>query len=120
VVLRRIGRRADTVLYRAERRVEGRLGGGTAIPATGAVLSATGSDAIAFVAEIARSGAVVKVVTRLGNWPNPPRAVVGGWPRVVTAGVNVGAKADSAEGSFHASPRGIPGAPASPGIRPPC
>lgn len=100
VVLRRIGRRADTVLYRAAWPGEVRRGGGTDIPSAGAVLSATGSAATGFAGAVARTGGPVKVVRRVGKWATPMQAIVGGWPRVVTAGVNVGARADSLEGTF--------------------
>ena len=98
VVLRRLGRREDTLLYRVESRSE-LTGGGTAIPSYGAVLSATG-HAREMVDELIRTRGVVKVVARLGTWSTPPRAVVGGWPRVVTGGVNVGVVADSLEGTM--------------------
>ena len=98
LVLRRLGRRADTLLYRVESR-SALTGGGTTIPSYGAVLSATG-HAREMVDELARRRGVVKVVARLGTWNTPPRAVVGGWPRVVTGGVNVGAGADSLEGTM--------------------
>lgn len=98
VVLQRRGRRGDTLLFRvAERAV--RTGGGTPIPSSGAVLSATG-PARDMVTDVARSGALVKIVAMLGTWAVPPRAVVGGWPRLVQGGVNVGAAADSLEGTM--------------------
>jgi hypothetical protein len=50
--------------------------------------------------ELIRTRGVVKVVARLGTGSTPPRAVVGGWPRVVTGGVNVGVVADSLEGTM--------------------
>lgn len=74
-------------------------GGGTAIPASGAVLSATGSAA-AFVTRLARDGGTVRITAQLGTHPSPPRTVVGGWPRLIVHGVNVGAHADSLEGTF--------------------
>ncbi len=98
VVLQRRGRRGDTLLFHvAEGAV--RKGGGTPIPSSGVVLSATG-HAREMVAEVARSGGLVKIVARLGSWAVPPRAVVGGWPRLVEGGVNVGAAADSLEGTM--------------------
>ena len=98
-VLTRIGRRGDTVLYRATR-ASAKQGGGTRIPSQGMVLSGTGTDAVAFVTEVARTGAIVKVVNRIAGSRTAPRAVVGGWPRVVQAGRNVGVIADSLEGTF--------------------
>lgn len=74
-------------------------GGGASIPAGGAVLSATG-PATAFVHRLARAGGTVRITARLGTHPSPPRTVVGGWPRLVLDGANVGAKADSLEGTF--------------------
>ena len=98
VVLQRRGRRGDTLLYRVVERAV-RKGGGTAIPPSGAVLSATG-QARDLVAHVARSGGLVKIVARLGGWAVPPRAVVGGWPRLVHGGANIGAVADSLEGTM--------------------
>lgn len=98
-VLTRIGRRGDTVLYRAAR-APAKPGGGTTIPAQGIVLSGTGAEAAAFVNEVARTGAIVKVINRIAGSPAAPRAVVGGWPRVVQSGRNVGGIADSLEGTF--------------------
>ncbi|MGQ0646465.1 MAG: phosphodiester glycosidase family protein [Gemmatimonadaceae bacterium] len=100
VVLNRTGRRGDTAFYRADRTATPRRGGATMIPPHGVVLSATGREATAFLEQVATTGARLKVVTRLGDWPIPPQAVVGGWPRVVSAGMNVGARSDSAEGTF--------------------
>ena len=97
VALRGTGRRGDTLLYRVVG--EGETGGGTGIPGNGAVLSGTG-DARAFVrAAIARRGEV-RVVARLDSGPTVPRAVVGGWPRLLRHGENVGARSDSLEGTF--------------------
>lgn len=99
VVLLAAGRRGDTLLYRV-RPGAVRRGGGTRIPRTGVVLSATGDSAIAFVRAVARRGGVVRVVAALGDPPFAPQASVGGWPGVVRAGVNVGGLADSLEGTF--------------------
>ena len=98
VVLQRRGRRGDTLLFRVVQGVA-RKGGGTPIPSSGAVLSATG-EAREMVAQIARSRGLVKILARLGTWTVPPHAVVGGWPRLVQRGVNVGAAADSLEGTM--------------------
>lgn len=97
--LTRVGRRGDTVLYRATR-ARATRGGGTAIPPHGMVLSGTGAVAAAFATEVARAGAMVKVTQGIAGSAAPPRAVVGGWPRVVLAGRNVGGIADSLEGTF--------------------
>ena len=96
--LRRVGTSEDTILY--EVTVEAaHQGGGTAIPADGAILSATG-DARSFVRTLASQGGRVRVVARLAPSGFAPRTVVGGWPGVVRDGVNVGARADSLEGTF--------------------
>lgn len=99
VVLAEEGRRGDTLLYRVRAGSE-RRGGGTAIPPRGVVLSATGDSAIAFVRRMARRGGVVRVVAALGDPPFTPRMSIGGWPRVVQDGANVGTRADSLEGTF--------------------
>lgn len=99
VTLGRAGRRGDTVLYRVHAGAI-RRGGRTRIPPDGAVLSATGDSAIAFVRGVARRGGVVRLVAGMGDPPFTPQASVGGWPRVVQDGANVGARADSLEGTF--------------------
>ncbi len=99
VVLLDAGRRGDTLLFRVRQGVA-RRGGGTRIPPNGAVLSATGDSAIAFVRGVARRGGVVRVLATLGEPAFVPHASVGGWPRVVRGGVNVGMLADSLEGTF--------------------
>lgn len=71
-----------------------------AIAPRGAVLSATGDSAIAFVRALARAGTTVRVVADLGTPTFRARTAVGGWPRVVQDGVNVGPRADSLEGTF--------------------
>jgi exopolysaccharide biosynthesis protein len=40
------------------------------------------------------------VVAALGDPPFTPRMSIGGWPRVVQDGANVGTRADSLEGTF--------------------
>lgn len=98
VSMRRLGRRGDTLLYRVIDR-KAASGGGTSIPRFGAVLSATG-HARELVEGLARSRGVVRIVARLGASEAPPRAVVGGWGRLVKDGANVGALSDSLEGTF--------------------
>lgn len=99
VVLLAAGRRGDTLLYRVQ---DGgaHAGGGTGIPAQGAVLSATGDSAIAFVRSLVASGGELRVRAALAPSVGAPRAAVGGWPRVVRGGRNVGTLADSLEGTF--------------------
>lgn len=99
LVLTAAGQRGDTLLYRA-RTSRTRTGGGTAIPPRGVVLSATGDSAVAFVRRVARRGGVVRVIAGLGDPSFAPQASVGGWPRVVEDGRNVGVMADSLEGTF--------------------
>ena len=96
--LRRVGVSGDTILYEV---LAGglRAGGGAAIPAGGAVLSATG-EARAFLRATASTGGRLRIVARLAPGDIVPWAVVGGWPGVVRDGVNVGALADSLEGTF--------------------
>ncbi|MCC6774646.1 MAG: phosphodiester glycosidase family protein [Gemmatimonadaceae bacterium] len=99
VVLSAAGRRGDTLLYRLQERTL-HPGGGTSIPAQGAVLSATGDSAIAFVRSLAEGGGEIRVRAALAPSVGVPRVAVGGWPRVVRAGRNVGIAADSLEGTF--------------------
>jgi hypothetical protein len=93
------GRRGDTLLFRVR---DGRFhtGGGLDIPLGGAVLSATGAPAISALRAAARRGAVLRVVARLAPGVGAPQLSVGGWPRVVQGGRNVGIVADSLEGTF--------------------
>jgi len=99
VGLRRVGRRGDTLFYQV-RRTSARTGGGSSIPSDGAVLSATGDEARLFVRRLTRRGGTIRVVAALGTPRFVPQAAVGGWPRVVLDGVNVGNVADSLEGTF--------------------
>ncbi|MEO6447232.1 MAG: phosphodiester glycosidase family protein [Gemmatimonadaceae bacterium] len=91
--------RGDTLVYRAAAR-RAQRGGGTPIPPNGAVLSATGAGASAYLARVASEGTPVRVVARLRGDAAAPYALVGGWPRVLQDGVNVGIKSDSLEGTF--------------------
>jgi len=93
------GTRGDTLLYRVAP-APAHVGGALAIPPRGAVLSATGDSAIAFVRALARRGTLVRVTAGLGAPAFAPRTSVGGWPRVVLDGANVGVRADSLEGTF--------------------
>jgi len=99
VVLTAVGQRGDTLLYRVHDGAS-YTGGGTRIPAQGAVLSATGDAAIAFVRSLAATSGEIRVRAALAPSVGVPRVVVGGWPRVVHAGRNVGIDADSLEGTF--------------------
>lgn len=93
------GRRGDTLVYRVEDSVL-HTGGGLAIASTGAVLSATGATAIAALRAAATKGALIRVVAHLSPGVGSPQLSVGGWPRVVQGGRNVGVIADSLEGTF--------------------
>lgn len=105
VQLTETGRAGDTLIFHV---VSGDTtrGGNTPIAPRGAVLSATGPDASAFVRGVALRGGELRVVARLigdegdGNNGVVPYAAVGGWPRLVQDGRNVGAYADSLEGTF--------------------
>lgn len=99
VALTAAGVRGDTLLYRVAT-TRPRVGGAARIPARGAVLSATGDSAIAFVRALARRGATLRVLVGLGDPVFSARTSVGGWPRVVQDGANVGVRADSLEGTF--------------------
>ena len=99
VALLPAGARGDTLLYRVAPSAA-HVGGAMPIPPRGAVLSATGDSAIAFVRALARRGTLVRVLAGLGEPSFAPRTSVGGWPRVVLDGANVGVRADSLEGTF--------------------
>lgn len=99
LVLIQAGRRGDTLLYRV-REARVRTGGGVLIPVNGAVLSATGDSATAALRTMARAGGVVRVLATLAPAVGTPQLAVGGWPRVVQGGRNVGTIADSLEGTF--------------------
>ncbi len=95
----RAGRRGDTLVYRV-RDAQLHTGGDTEIPPDGGVLSATGDAAIAALRAAARTGELLRVVAHLSSGVGSPQLSVGGWPRVVQGGRNVGAIADSLEGTF--------------------
>jgi hypothetical protein len=93
------GRRADTLLY--VRRSAAR-GGGSAIPAQGAVLAAYGARAAAL--DSTADGDTIRVT--LGTTPalaarrGPLSLLVGGWPRILRDGVNIAARAPADEGTI--------------------
>ncbi len=95
----RAGRRGDTILYRV-RDAHLHAGGDVSIPPDGGVLSATGDAAIAALRAAATKGEFIRVVARLSSGVGSPQLSVGGWPRVVQGGRNVGVIADSLEGTF--------------------
>jgi hypothetical protein len=93
------GHRGDTALF--VRRAAS-TGGGLAIPADGAVLSAYGARAAAL--DSTADGDTVRITLEAA--PRRPAGagglslVVGGWPRILRAGVNVAALAPSEEGTI--------------------
>ena len=99
VALTFVGARGDTLRYRVAT-PRPRVGGASRIAPRGAVLSATGDSAIAFVRALARRGGTVRVLAGLGVPTFSAQTSVGGWPRVVQDGANVGVLADSLEGTF--------------------
>lgn len=96
VVLTRLGRRGDSLLYRA-RRGRALAGGGHEIPRQGAVLRGTGRAATALLDSLAAEGSVVKVYIRAPGTEGALRTLVGGWGQVVDDGVNIGSLTDSLE-----------------------
>lgn len=99
VSLRAVGVRADTALYLVSAAPSS--AGGTAIPADGAVLSAWGDRTPAL--QQWRANDTVRVW--LGTQPmlhdaRPPVQLIGGWPRILEAGVNIAADAPSREGTI--------------------
>jgi exopolysaccharide biosynthesis protein len=63
------------------------------------VLSATG-PATALLRQLSTETGTVNIAARLGAQRAIPRTVVGGWPRLLVDGRNVGAIADSLEGTM--------------------
>ncbi len=96
VVLTRIGRRGDTLLYRAQRGGS-RPGGGHAIPRQGAILRGAGESGTSLVDSIGAAGMIVKVHVRTTGTRGALQTLVGGWGQVVDDGVNIGAATDSLE-----------------------
>jgi hypothetical protein len=94
-----VGRRADTLLY--VRRGATR-GGGSTIPAQGAVLAAYGARAATL--DSTADGDTVRLT--LGSAPATARRrgalslVVGGWPRILRDGVNIAPRAPAEEGTI--------------------
>ncbi len=99
VALRRVAMRGDTVIYVVAGTVT--KAGGTVIPLDGAVLSTHGDRATAV--EGWQPNDTVRVW--LGTHPRlhdgrPPQQLLGGWPRILDAGVNVAAEAPIREGTI--------------------
>jgi len=93
------GRRADTLLYLRSGKTS--PSAGSAIPATGAVVTGYGPRA-QMVADLAAGETLRVVLSAVPRAPQaPPLAfVVGGWPRILRDGVNVAARAASEEGTL--------------------
>lgn len=99
VALRAAGTRGDTLVYVAT--AVASPVGGNAIPANGAVLSVWGDR----VPSLQQWQPNDTVRVWLGTQPSlhgarPPVQLIGGWPRIVEAGVNVAADAPSREGTI--------------------
>ena len=97
--LDRLGTRGDTVLYVRRGPVE--KSGGHRVPAGAATLAGYGArgDAVAALAD----GDTVRVVLRartLGAVVRSPSLLIGGWPRILRGGVNVGANSASDEATI--------------------
>jgi hypothetical protein len=97
IVLRRVGKRGDSTLYRVDGSVAPRSGG-TPIPRVGAVLSGTG-ETRAFVEQLVLSKPLIRVVANLAPFTGVPHMVVGGWPRLLGGGISLAAQSDSLEGT---------------------
>ena len=99
VPLRAAGARGDTLLYVVS--APSSSTGGASIPADGAVFTAHG-DRVAAV-QAWQPGDTVRAW--FGTSPRlpdgrPPRELIGGWPRILEAGVNVAADAPIREGTI--------------------
>jgi hypothetical protein len=95
VPLARLAARGDTVRYRVL--APSRRAGA---PSAGWDAFLVGAGAVRRVFARLRAGDRVTVVARLTPDRGALRTLVGGWPRIVRAGVNVAGAADSAEGTF--------------------
>lgn len=101
LVLRQVAGVGDTLKMVAVAAASAPAADGTPVPADGAVLVASG-DRMAAVAAV-HAGDTVRVW--LGTRPSlrdgrPPRQLVGGWPQIVTGGVNVAGEAAEREGTI--------------------
>jgi len=101
-VLARAGRRGDTLVF-VRRGAPSGAGGGSAIPADGAVLAAYGAGSRLKEVQAMVEGDTVKVL--LATIPRLPRAgvpalVIGGWPRIVRDGIVVAGDAPTIEGTI--------------------
>lgn len=99
VVLTATGTRGDTSMYVV--RASASAAGATPIPADGAVLTAHG-DRVGPLQQW-QVGDTIRVW--IGTAPRlpdgrPPRELIGGWPRILEAGVNVAAAAPMREGTI--------------------
>jgi hypothetical protein len=94
------GRRADTLLY--VRRGAAAKGGGSPIPADGAVLAAYGGRAVAL--DSTADGDTVRVTLhaapRVARSGDALALVIGGWPRILRDGQNIAPLASALEGTI--------------------
>jgi hypothetical protein len=101
VVLRRIGQRGDTVVYVQQGAPMPR--GRNLPPRDGAILSAYGPRSIT-VGRFASGDTVFAILAAAGDRgdgpPIQPRLLIGGWPRILSGGRNVAARAPWAEGTI--------------------
>ncbi|MGH7652389.1 MAG: phosphodiester glycosidase family protein [Gemmatimonadaceae bacterium] len=96
LVLRSMGRRGDTLLFRIQARPVDH--GGVSL-GSGAVLAAGGNRRGELTA-LARRGGTVKVVTRFAPYRGRLRTLLGGWPGLIVDGKSVAEQADIIEGTF--------------------
>ena len=99
VPLLRTGARGDTIAYRVREVLDARARSLAAADTGAALLVGTGSAAAAVAA--LRPGERLTVVEGFRPARGRLRTVVGGWPRIVRAGVNIAPLADSLEGTAH-------------------
>jgi hypothetical protein len=96
VTLLKVGGRGDTAYYRVDSTGVKR-GPGVVTSEQHAVLVASG-EALAVVERL-RPRDRVEIITELAPNRGRLRTLIGGWPRIVTAGRNVALEADSVEGT---------------------
>jgi hypothetical protein len=95
------GKRGDTLLY--VRRGATSNTSGSAIPSNGAVLVAYGTGSIASNVQAMADGDTVKIL--LSTLPRPgsgavPSLLIGGWPQILSDGVNVTSQSAALEGTI--------------------
>ena len=97
--LQTAGHRGDTLLY--VRRGAINLANGTAIPPSGAVLSAYGprGDVVKALADGDSVKVLLATIPRIRHGATPA-ALIGGWPRILQNGVDVASDAATIEGTI--------------------